>query len=84
MSEVPVTQILSFAFESEPVGGLKDNGEWAKILDLAERGPGAQRIYWGRSHEHPKHAQLHIGEWLKLLLRMGQSQRFFRAVSYSC
>lgn len=34
---------------------------WSRILALAERSPGFQHLYWGRSVEHPHIVHLHLG-----------------------
>lgn len=34
---------------------------WQQILDLLKSQPGFQRLYWGRQHEIPENAQIHIG-----------------------
>lgn len=60
-STEPVTQILHLRLENSNAK-LNDSGIWAEALDICERAPGFVRLYWGRSHEHPEHVELHVGE----------------------
>lgn len=60
---VAVTQIHYFelADGSSSTTKLENYASFREILDTCERYAGFVRAYWGRSLEHPQHAQLHIG-----------------------
>lgn len=60
-SNAPVTQIIHLGFERDLDAKL-DTGLWSEALDACEKSPGLRRMYWGRSHEHPEHVELHLGE----------------------
>ncbi|KAK4621680.1 hypothetical protein CLAFUW4_07173 [Fulvia fulva] len=75
VDEIPVTQIIHLALQRESKPALSDSGVWAEALDLVE--PGAQRVYWGRSLEHPQHGQLHI-----VRRNLAQHHQFLKSDSY--
>lgn len=60
---VAITQIHHFklADGSSSTTKLEEYASFREILDICERYAGLVRVYWGRSLEHPQHAQLHIG-----------------------
>jgi hypothetical protein len=63
-TELPVTQIIHLRLAPSQDIGLTDRKEWQDALTVCEGSSGFKRLYWGRSHEHPEHLELHIGQSL--------------------